>query len=448
MSLPSRITPKLSKDILGESLEDFEKMKKGLIETLDLVEAKKREIIESKDSQEEKARRLTGLNKVIKEDIIDVLEGLKSTYPEKKEKISSAIESISKIMGGIEGLIEEYQRKSVSGDVGEDLARETPEESILDKFNDRLLNKRQKDNIEIIKREFRRHNLPDNVIAAAILNALAESSLDAGKVAKNEDSVGLFQLNVEGAGRGMSIEERQDPVINTRTIITREILTERGQRLLQAAADGASIAKLAAIFSKDIERPVDVEENMGNRMQMAEVYFGEGISEKEIKQSIDEILKEARETKESIDHFRRGNESSRSGYHGEAEGHYHKAIEAEPGNPLYYLRLANTLANQGKNDEAAKEYWKAVKKADGESAQNLPILAESYLRLGNISAGKGKEREAFGLYASALTYAEEGSPIYEEAVSKQETLVKNFDNWEEQRKAAEESSKFWKLPKF
>jgi|GEM_PF-6138487 len=311
--------------------------------------------------------------------------------------------------------------------------------SILDNGYLDHLNPTQKENAQIIERVFREYNLPDNIIAAAIVNAMAESSLDANANSKDEDSVGLFQLNIKGAGHGMTIEERKDPVKNARTIIIREILTERGVRLLQAAADGASIAKLAAIFSKDIERPVDVKKRMVERMKIAAEYFKEEISATKIKQYVAEIMKEAGETMESVDHFRKGNEWASKGDNVKAAESYRKAITEEPGNPLYSLRLANTLASQGKNDDAAKEYWEAVGKADLKNEQHRPILAESYLRLGNISAGKGKEREAFGLYASVLTYAKEDSPIYEEAASRQKILAENFDNWEGQLKIENES---------
>ena len=65
----------------------------------------------------------------------------------------------------------------------------------------------------------------------------------------------MFQLHAKCAGRGLSVEQRKDPRINTKTILQREVLTRRGDRLRNEARNGASVQKLAIIFSQDIERP-------------------------------------------------------------------------------------------------------------------------------------------------------------------------------------------------
>ena len=54
---------------------------------------------------------------------------------------------------------------------------------------------------------------------AAVTNAYAESRLDASAAGDGGKAIGLFQLHEAGAGRGMSVEERSDPVTNTWRIV-------------------------------------------------------------------------------------------------------------------------------------------------------------------------------------------------------------------------------------
>lgn len=78
-----------------------------------------------------------------------------------------------------------------------------------------------------------------DVIRAAVFNSAYESKLDPTldtkktMPASGEDSVGLFQLNVRGAGAGMSQEERENPILNTA-----RIAAEFKQRLGETAPFG------------------------------------------------------------------------------------------------------------------------------------------------------------------------------------------------------------------
>jgi len=58
-----------------------------------------------------------------------------------------------------------------------------------------------------------------SIVPAAIMNAIYESQLDWTVKGDGGNSVGLFQLNSGGAGAGMSVAERQDPITNTRRIL-------------------------------------------------------------------------------------------------------------------------------------------------------------------------------------------------------------------------------------
>jgi tetratricopeptide (TPR) repeat protein len=444
------VLKQLVHESMGESPKDIEKTTAALGKTFKKIRDKEREVVDSELLPKEKAEKLKALKEIVEGKLMNVLKGLKGDDVKKNNEIDKAMSVAKEGVRQLNELIVHYEEIALSGEMGEELSSDPERESVLDSITI-TLNPDQKRNAQIIEREFREHNLPDNLIAAAIVNAIAESSLDANASPRGEDSVGLFQLNIEGAGHGMSVEDRKDPVINTRTILEREILTPRGARLRQAAADGASIVKLAAIFSKDIERPVEVLENMRNRMVMAVSYFKEeGENKQKIKEYLDEILKEDEKTMESIGHFKKGNEFASQGKTVEAETHYRLAIKDDRENAEYRLRLANTLVVvQGQKEAAVEQYWKAIELGTkGGSGQPNPIVAEAYLRLGNIKDGQGKKREAFKLYVAVLSYAKEGDPIYEEAASNQMTLGADFENWEGQRKAAKESQRFFKLPKF
>ena len=120
---------------------------------------------------------------------------------------------------------------------------------------------------------------------AAVVNAWAESMLDPlvcngrtpwgadrsfGPIAGGEDSCGLFQLNAAsaGAGVGMTVEQRQDPTLNTARIIE-VVQGSSGARLRALAADGAALADLIAVFTEDIERPANRVEEGQERAEMA-----------------------------------------------------------------------------------------------------------------------------------------------------------------------------------
>jgi hypothetical protein len=131
----------------------------------------------------------------------------------------------------------------------------------------------QKANATIIAQEFAAAGLHERIGAAAIVNAWHESGLRAGAVGDGGHSIGLFQLHDKGGGHGLTAEFRANPRNNAKTILAREVLAKRGKRLRQRAADGAGVGELAAIFSRDIERPADVQGNMAKRKATAEAWF-------------------------------------------------------------------------------------------------------------------------------------------------------------------------------
>ena len=109
----------------------------------------------------------------------------------------------------------------------------------------------QLQNARIIESQFYWAGLPAGIAAGAIANAWHESRLN--HLAHNksgEDSAGLFQLNVRGLGHGMSLADRQDPVINTRRVIE-EI---KNRDLVSKWRDNPSVPFAAQLFAKEIER--------------------------------------------------------------------------------------------------------------------------------------------------------------------------------------------------
>lgn len=87
---------------------------------------------------------------------------------------------------------------------------------------------------------------------ALVTNAYAESLLNPEATGDGGRSVGLFQLHEDGAGRGMSREERCDPALNTRRIL--QVVAGPDGNGLRRMRSTADIADLTAEFAHAIER--------------------------------------------------------------------------------------------------------------------------------------------------------------------------------------------------
>ena len=141
----------------------------------------------------------------------------------------------------------------------------------------------QQESAKTILRQFILAGYPLGIGLAAVVNAKAESNLDPGAVGDNGASVGLFQLYDRGAGAGMALprgpsgqpdprDPRFSPTKNTARII--EEVKRYGGNLSAAHEAGASVAMLAGIFARDIERPANVELRMAEREALARTMFG------------------------------------------------------------------------------------------------------------------------------------------------------------------------------
>jgi hypothetical protein len=137
-------------------------------------------------------------------------------------------------------------------------------------------------NARLILRQFILAGFPTGIALAAVVNSKAESNLDASAVGDGGKSLGLFQLASFGAGREMALpmvgpgqpnmaDPRFNATKNTARII--EEVRRDGGSLFQAYQAGGSVAELAALFSRDIERPRDKLGEMERRRVSARKMF-------------------------------------------------------------------------------------------------------------------------------------------------------------------------------
>ncbi|MCX6735052.1 MAG: hypothetical protein NTZ25_04070 [Candidatus Peregrinibacteria bacterium] len=218
------------------------------------------------------------------------------TNPEARKKYLKEFSDEEKAREEDEKHFDDEMKSQEDQDVYYTEANLDPNKSVVEQIKIPL-NASQKENAQIIEKIFKEKlqgkGLTDEAIAkitaAAIVNAYKESGLNAKSVGDHGNSIGLFQLNVNGGGHGMSIEERQDPTTNTTTIIDREVLGSFGRVLIARAKAGATVTELAAIFSKYIERPRDVYGAMQARSKTALKMFGERVvnTQDEIAERID-----------------------------------------------------------------------------------------------------------------------------------------------------------------
>lgn len=133
---------------------------------------------------------------------------------------------------------------------------------------------RRRANAQLIVREFLDAGHPPSIALAAVANAHIESALDADAVNWSDVStsgskgvsVGLFQLRDPGAGAGMTVAQRQDPLVNTRVIL-REY-ARYGKPLIEAHAQGATISRLAALFGRHVERGLGDEKRAARAREL------------------------------------------------------------------------------------------------------------------------------------------------------------------------------------
>jgi tetratricopeptide (TPR) repeat protein len=92
-----------------------------------------------------------------------------------------------------------------------------------------------------------------------------------------------------------------------------------------------------------------------------------------------------------------GNDMYRDKKYSDAEVNYRKALEKEKGLVQGHFNLGDALTQQGKYDEAVKEYQDALAKAEGKETK-----AYANYNIGNSMMKQQKYKDAVGSYVDAL----------------------------------------------
>ncbi len=132
------------------------------------------------------------------------------------------------------------------------------------------LSEQQTEVAETIESQLGEMEVPDNIIAAAIVNAVAESGLNPTAVGDKGKAVGAFQLHKNGLGHHLTVENRFNVVTNT-NIVGIQIL--RNNTLFELDHEEASIPVLTAAFAEQIMKPSNIEEQKLHRAKIATKIF-------------------------------------------------------------------------------------------------------------------------------------------------------------------------------
>jgi hypothetical protein len=132
----------------------------------------------------------------------------------------------------------------------------------------------QKEVSYVIEQEFNEMEIPQNITAAAIVNAIAESGLNPEAVGDRGKAVGAFQLHKNGLGKKLSIDDRKN-IYTSANIVGVQIL--KNTKLYQLDNNNADISLLTEVFAEDIMKPSDVEKQKFKRKKLATQVFPERI---------------------------------------------------------------------------------------------------------------------------------------------------------------------------
>lgn len=150
---------------------------------------------------------------------------------------------------------------------------EVEQEATITSYANKI-NEQQRETALTIENSLKMMEIPDNIIAAAIVNGIAESRLNANAVGDNGKSYGIFQLHSSGLGNKISPHFRKNIHINS-SVIGIQII--KNENLFKEDQNSASIGKLTQIITKDIMRPANVKQKMQQRHKLAQTIFPERI---------------------------------------------------------------------------------------------------------------------------------------------------------------------------
>ena len=123
---------------------------------------------------------------------------------------------------------------------------------------------------ETIEEELTQLEIPQNIIAAAIVNAIAESSLNPDAIGDGGRAVGAFQLHKKGLGKNLSVDDRKNIYTNT-NVIGIQIL--KNDKLFALNENGEEIPELSAVFAEEIMKPANIEDRKEERRKIANKIF-------------------------------------------------------------------------------------------------------------------------------------------------------------------------------
>lgn len=132
----------------------------------------------------------------------------------------------------------------------------------------------QKEVSYIIEKQFDEMEIPHNITAAAIVNAYAESGLSSEVIGDGGNSIGVFQLNINGLGHKLTDYMKSNLYTNS-NVVGLQVL--KNKKLLEADKDNKNIPYLTSIFTKEIMRPKNKEEKAEYRSRLAKEIFPERI---------------------------------------------------------------------------------------------------------------------------------------------------------------------------
>jgi hypothetical protein len=132
----------------------------------------------------------------------------------------------------------------------------------------------QKEVSYIIEQEFSEMDIPPNITAAAIVNAIAESKLNPDAIGDGGKAVGAFQLHKSGLGKNLSVSERTN-VYTSANIIGIQIL--KNNHLYELENNNSSISDISKMIAEDIMRPDNIEKQKELRNNLAKQIFPERI---------------------------------------------------------------------------------------------------------------------------------------------------------------------------
>jgi hypothetical protein len=115
-----------------------------------------------------------------------------------------------------------------------------------------------------VERRLRRYGFSDELITGALVNAYAESELNADVVGKAGER-GVFQLNPKGLGHGMTINEMQDISLSVDRIASAVL---KNDRIMELERSGGTAEQHTLVFCKEIERPSHKDRKARERVEL------------------------------------------------------------------------------------------------------------------------------------------------------------------------------------